>query len=75
MKNKKTKFQELNINNIKIPITIKSYRTSKTVKFFFKNGSVTITKPNYLSDKDLNKMIEENEEYIYTKHIERTGKQ
>lgn len=70
MKNRKTIYQELNINNIKIPLIIKSYRTSRSVKFFFKNDSLTITKPNYLSEKELEKIIKQNEEYIYTKHLE-----
>lgn len=64
--------QCLNIKNIQIPLIIRSYKTSKSVKIFFKNNILTITKPNNLSNKKLIEIVKQNEDYIYNKYLERT---
>ena len=61
--------QYLLINNIEIPINIKSYRKSKSVKIFFKNDKITITKPVRLGKKNLQEIIAKNEEFIYNAYL------
>jgi len=70
MRKIKTKYQELKINGIKIPLIIRSYKTSKSVKFFFKDNALTVTKPNYLGSRRLMNIIKQHKDYIYKKHIE-----
>lgn len=62
--------QNVTIKNIEIPIIIKSYKTSKSVKIFFKNDKITITKPKRFSNKNLIKIIDKNEDFIYTAYLE-----
>ena len=59
------KEEELKIKGETIPIIIKSFRTSKSVKIFFKKGKVIITKPTRLSYREVNKIINENIDLIY----------
>ena len=53
------------IKNTQIPIVIKSYKTSKSVKIFFRNNKIIITKPNRFSNKNLVEIIKKNEDFIY----------
>lgn len=65
----KLKEMFIDINNIAIPIIVRSYKTSKSIKIFFKNNKITITKPTKVSDKKIMNMIKENEELIYSAYI------
>ncbi|MCL2859771.1 MAG: M48 family metallopeptidase [Oscillospiraceae bacterium] len=57
------------IKDIQIPIVIKSYKTSKSVKIFFKNNKIIITKPNRFSNKNLAPIIKKNEDFIYNAYL------
>ena len=61
-----TKF--LKIKDIEIPISIKSYKNSKSIKIYFKGNILTITKPTRLSIKRLLETIKQNEDDIYNKY-------
>ena len=63
------KEESIVINNIQIPIVIKSFKTSKTVKIFFKNDKITITKPTRFSFKNLTPIIKKNEQFIYDSYL------
>ena len=39
----------IKVKDLEIPIEIKSYKTSKSVKIYFKGNQLTITKPKRLS--------------------------
>ena len=61
--------QYIVIKNVQIPIVIKSYKTSKSVKIFFKNDKITITKPKRFSNKSLIGIIKKNEDFIYNTYL------
>lgn len=58
----------IKIKDIEIPISIKSYKNSKSIKIYFKGNVLTITKPTRLSMKKLIETLKENEEDIYKKY-------
>ena len=65
--NKNIKY--IKLNDINIPINIKSYKKSKTIKIYFKDGILTITKPTYVSKYKIYKILEEDKEDICIKYI------
>lgn len=60
--------QYIKIKELEIPILIKSYKTSKSIKIYFKGNTLTITKPTRLSTKRVLETIKLNEEDIYNKY-------
>ena len=58
----------LKIKDIEIPISIKSYKNSKSIKIYFKGNVLTITKPTRLSMKKLLETLKQNEDDIYNKY-------
>ena len=58
----------LKIKDVEIPISIKSYKTSKSIKIYFKGNVLTITKPTRLSLKKLLETLKQNEDDIYNKY-------
>ncbi|MBQ2835916.1 MAG: M48 family metallopeptidase [Clostridia bacterium] len=58
----------LKIKDIEIPISIKSYKNSKSIKIYFKGNILTITKPTRLSMKKLLQTLKQNEDDIYNKY-------
>ena len=63
--------QELKYINIKdknIPIIIRSYKSSKYLKMYFKADVLCVSKPKYVSMKNTMDFIKENEDYIYKKY-------
>lgn len=63
------KDQYITIKDTQIPIVIKSYKTARSVKIFFKNDKITITKPTRLANKNLVKIIEQNQDFIYNTYL------
>lgn len=62
------KTQYLKIKDAEIPIEIKSYKNSKSIRFYFKGNILNITKPKSLSIAKLTKILKEEEENIYNKY-------
>lgn len=58
----------IKIKDVKVPVVIKSYKSSKTIKMYFKNGIFTITKPTYVTKYKINEMIKKHEEEIYNEY-------
>lgn len=58
----------LKIKDIEIPISIKNYKNSKSVKIYFKGNALIITKPVRLSVKKLLETLKQNEDDIYNKY-------
>lgn len=58
----------LKIKDIEMPIAIKSYKNSKSIKIYFKGNVLTITKPTRLSMKKLLETLRLNEDDIYNKY-------
>ena len=48
------------IKDAKIPIVIKSYKTSRHLKMYFKADVLYISKPKYVSKKKAIEFVEEN---------------
>lgn len=60
----------LKIKDIEIPFKIKNYKTAKTMKMFFKENVLTVTKSPYMPKREIDRFIKENEEEIYKKYVE-----
>ena len=58
----------IKIKDLDVPIEIKNYSNSKSVKIYFKGNTLNITKPTRLSKKTLIKILQEQEEDIYNKY-------
>ena len=54
----------LEIKEKKIPVILRNYKNSKTIRMFFKENILNISKPKYINEKEIMKMIKENEEKI-----------
>ena len=58
----------LKIKDLEIPIKIKSYKNSKSIKFFFKGNTLDVTKPTRLSMIALMDILKQHEEELYNKY-------
>ena len=56
------------IHDLEIPIEIKSYKNSKSVKIYFKGNNLKVTKPKEFSTISLMKILKQDEEKIYDKY-------
>ena len=59
----------LKIKDKDIPVNIKSYKNSKTIKIYFKSNVLNVTKPKSLPMNIVLKMIKESEDDIYNKYL------
>lgn len=55
----------LKIKDLNIPFCIKNYKTAKTMKIYFKEDGLVITKSPYIPKREVDKFIKQNEEKIY----------
>lgn len=62
--------QYIKIKDLEIPIDIKSYKNSKSVKIYFKGNTLQVTKPKSLSLIALMKILKQDEEKIYDNYKE-----
>ncbi len=60
---------QIKIPNLDIPIIIQSYTKSKSVKIFYKKDSIKVTKPNWYSNRNIEKYIKDNIEKIKEEYI------
>ena len=58
----------LKIKDLEIPIEIKNYKNSKSVKIYFKGNVLQINKPTRLSKKTLTRILKDEEDGIYDKY-------
>lgn len=58
----------LRIKDLNIPFTIKNYKTAKSIKIYFKEGVLTVTKSPYIPKKEVDKLITLNEQKIYEEY-------
>lgn len=61
----------IEIKNEKIPLVIKKYKNSKSVKLYFREDVLYINKAVYISDEEILEVISKNEEKIYTEYMKR----
>lgn len=57
------------INDVNIPYIIKSYKRSKHIKIFFRDGLVKITKPRYVSEKIAIEFLRSNTDSVYNGYL------
>ena len=60
--------QYLKIKDIEIPIDIKSYKNSKSIKIYFKGNTLNVTKPKRLSIAKLIQILKQDEDKLYDKY-------
>lgn len=60
--------QYLKIKELEIPISIQSYKNSKSIKVYFKGNVLKVTKPKRVSIAVLMKILKEDEENLYNKY-------
>ena len=60
--------QYLKIKELEIPVDIKSYKNSKSIKIYFKGNTLKITKPKTISITSVIKIIKQDEEKLYKKY-------
>ena len=58
----------LKIKDLEIPVCIKNYKTSKTIKIYFKEDCLTVTKSPYIYKREVDKLIKINEKKIYEEY-------
>ena len=58
----------LKLKDLEIPIDIKSYKNSRSIKIYFKGNTLKVTKPTRLSMSTLLKILKEDEENLYNKY-------
>lgn len=58
----------LKLKDLEIPIDIKSYKNSKSIKIYFKGNTLKVTKPTRLSISALLKILKEDEDNLYNKY-------
>ena len=54
----------LKIKDLEIPIEIKNYKNSKSVKIYFKGNVLQINKPTRLSKKTLTRILKDEEDEV-----------
>ena len=58
----------LKIKDLEIPFYIKNYKTAKTMKMYFREEYLSITKSPYISKREVDRFIKQNEERIYQEY-------
>ena len=58
----------IKIKDMEIPINIKNYKTSKSIKIYFKGNVLNITKPTRLSNKRMMEILKTEEQNLYEKY-------
>ena len=65
----------LKIKEKEIPVIVREYKNSFTLKIYFKGNILNISKPKRMSKNKFEKIIKENEENIYNQYIEILSKE
>ena len=58
----------IKIKELEIPINIKNYKNSKSIKMYFKANVLNITKPTRLSSKRMMEILKSEEDELYNKY-------
>lgn len=59
----------IEVKDKKIPTILRNFKNAKTIKMYFSGTTLNITKPKYVSNKVISKMIDENKENIYNQYL------
>lgn len=58
----------IKIKDLNIPFCVKNYKTAKTMKIYFKEDGLVVTKSPYVLKREVDKFIKQNEEKIYEEY-------
>lgn len=58
----------IKIKELEIPINIKNYKNSKSIKIYFKGNILNVTKPTRLSQKRMMEILKTEEQDLYDKY-------
>lgn len=58
----------LKIKEFEIPFCIKNYKTSKSIKIYFKEDCLVVTKSPYVLKREVDRIIKQSEEKIYEEY-------
>lgn len=58
----------LKIKDVEIPLNIQNYKKAKSIKIYFKEGILKVTKSPYVPKREVDKLIKNNEEKIYKEY-------
>lgn len=58
----------IKIKDVEIPFNVQNYKKSKSIKLYFKDGVLKVTKSPYVPKKEVEKLIKNNEEKIYEEY-------
>lgn len=58
----------LKIKDVEIPLNIQNYKKAKSIKIYFKEGILKVTKSPYVPKREVDKLIKNNEEKIYEEY-------
>ena len=58
----------LKVKDAEIPLSIQNYKKSKSIKLYFREGVLKVTKSPYISKKQVDRLIKNNEEKIYEEY-------
>lgn len=58
----------LKIKDLNVPFCIKNYKTSKSIKIYFKQDMLVITKSPYVPKREVEKLLQKNKEKIYEEY-------
>lgn len=59
----------IKVKDKEIPVIVRNYKNTNSVKMFFKGNILNISKSKYLSNKELLKIIDQNEDRIYSEYL------
>lgn len=60
--------KNITLKNENVSIVVRSYKTSKSIKAYFKGNILYISKPNYISTREVDSFIKRYEEYLYNEY-------
>lgn len=58
----------IKIKELEIPLCIKEYKTAKSIKIYFKEDVLTVTKSPYILKNQVDKLLQKNEQKIYEEY-------
>ena len=58
----------IKIKGTDIPLSITNYKTAKSIKMYFKDGVLKITKSPYTPKIYVDKLLQQNEDKIYSEY-------
>ena len=59
----------IKIKEKEIPVIVRNYKNSNSLKIYFKGNVLNINKSAYISNKKMLEIVKQNEEQIYNQYL------